>query len=139
MMTLGKQFGRIAAVAVAGLLAMAACGDGGGDVLAPFQPQVSTATDNFQFQVTGLTGVSLSRDYTWVTTGTRVDVNQATQLTGGSATVAIFDAANTQVYSQSLAANGTFQSNVGSTGTWRIRLDLVNARGNVNFRVQKHP
>ncbi|HET7463508.1 MAG TPA: hypothetical protein VFJ82_19805 [Longimicrobium sp.] len=62
-----------------------------------------------------------------------------TPLTGGSATVAIFDAANTQVYSRTLAANGTFQSNAGSTGTWRIRLELVNARGNVNFRVQQHP
>jgi hypothetical protein len=83
--------------------------------------------------------VNLSRDYAWVTTGTRVDVNQAAQLTGGSATVTIFDAANTQVYAQSLAANGTFQSNAGTTGTWRIHVDMANARGNVNFRVQKHP
>ena len=123
----------------AGVLALGACGDGGGDVLGPFQPQVSTVTDNFQFQVTGLTGIDLSRNYNWVTTGTRVDVNQATQLTGGSATVTIYDAANTQVYSQSLTANGTFESNPGSAGTWRIHLDLVDARGTVNFRVQKHP
>jgi len=100
---------------------------------------VSTVTDNFQFQVTGLTGVTLSRDYGWVTTGTRVDVNQATHLTGGSATVTIYDAVNTQVYSKSLGANGTFQSNSGTAGTWRVHLDMVSARGNVNFRVQKHP
>ena len=132
-----KPFGRIAFAC--GVLALAGCGSGGSDVLAPFQPQVSTAADNFQFQVTGLTGVNLSRNYSWVTTGTRVDVNQATQLTGGSAVLTIYDAANTQVYAQSLAANGTFQSNAGSAGTWRIRLDLANARGSVNFRVQKHP
>ena len=123
----------------AAVLALGGCGGSTVDVLGPFQPQVSTATDNFQFQVTGLTGVNLSRDYAWVTTGTRVDVNQATQLTGGSAVVTIYDAANTQVYLQALAANGTFQSNPGSSGTWRIHLDLVDARGNVSFRVQKHP
>jgi hypothetical protein len=122
----------------AGVLALPGCSEGG-DVLAPFQPQVSAAADNFQFQVTGLTGVNLSRSYAWVTTGTRVDVNQATQLTGGTATVTIYDAANAQVYAQSLAANGTFESNAGSAGTWRIHLELASARGNVNFRVQKHP
>lgn len=125
-------------VGAAALLALAACGSST-DVLAPFQPQVSTAADNFQFQVTGLTGVSLSRDYAWTTTGTKVDVNQATSLTGGSATVTIYDAANTQVYTKDLTANGTFQSNAGTTGAWRIHLVLSNARGSVNFRVQKHP
>ncbi|HET7228558.1 MAG TPA: hypothetical protein VFJ16_01015 [Longimicrobium sp.] len=137
MTRLGKHCAR--AAAVAGVLAALGCGGGGGDILAPFQPQVSAATDNFQFQVTGLTGIDLTRDYAWPTTGTRVDVNQATQLTGGSATVTLYDAANTQVYAHDLTANGTFQSSAGSTGTWRIRLNLVNARGNVNFRVQKHP
>jgi hypothetical protein len=123
-------------MALAATLALGACENGAVDVLAPFQPQVSTAPDNFQFQVTGLTGVNLSRDYAWVTTGTRVDVNQATQLTEGSATVTVYDAADTPVYQQSLDANGTFVSNSGTPGGWRIHLDLVGARGDVNFRVQ---
>ncbi|HET7462700.1 MAG TPA: hypothetical protein VFJ82_15705 [Longimicrobium sp.] len=133
-----KRWVRRRTLALAAVVAAAACG-GAGDPLGPFQPQVGNAADNFQFQVTGLTGVTLTRDYSWVTTGTRVDVNQATQLTGGTAAIEVTDAAQAVVYSKDLAANGTFQSSAGVAGTWRIRLLLNGARGTVNFRVQKHP
>ena len=123
----------LSAVAV---LALPACGD---DPLAPFEPEVSSSADNFQFQATGLTGVTLTREYAWQNTGTKADVNQATQLTGGSATLQVLDAAGTQVYSRSLADNGTFETNAGTAGGWRVRVSLANARGTVNFRVQKHP
>ena len=119
-------------------LAPPAC-SGSGDVLAPYQPQIANVTDNFQFQVTGLSGVTVAREYTWTNTGQKADVNQATQLNGGNAVLTVRDAALTQVYSQSLAANGTFQTLTGTPGTWRIRVELANATGTVNFRVQKHP
>jgi hypothetical protein len=120
----------------AAVLALPACED---NTLAPFEPQISNAADNFQFQVTGLTGVTLTREYPWQNSGARADVNQATQLTGGTATLQVLDAAGTQVYSRSLTDNGTFETSAGTAGSWKVRVVLSAARGTVNFRVQKHP
>ena len=127
------------AIAAAALLAGAGGAGCDGDPLGPFQPEVANAADNFQFQATGLTGVTLTREYTWQNSGTKADVNQATALGGGTATLQVRDAAGTQVYSRSLTDNGTFETAAGAAGAWTIRLSLVDARGTVNFRVQKHP
>lgn len=113
---------------------------GGGNVLSPqFQPQVNNVTDNFQFQATGVTKVTQTLNYTWQNTGTAASVNQATTLTAGSATLNIFDASGTQVYTRSLTENGTFATSSGTTGNWRINLVLSNYSGTLNFRVQKNP
>jgi hypothetical protein len=121
----------------AALLAATAC-SGGGDVLARFQPQIGNATDSFHFQVTGLNGVSATKEYTWTNTAQKVDVSPATQLTGGTATVTVYDAALTQVYAGKLAGNGTFESITGQPGAWRVRVELENASGTVSFRVAAH-
>ena len=102
-----------------------------------FQPQIVNQTDNFSLQATNVTGVTQTLPYTWQNTGTSANVNQATQLTGGSATLTILDASNQQVYSNSLTANGTFPTLSGTTGGWTIRLVLNDFRGTINFRVQK--
>jgi len=118
-------------------LALAA-GCGGESALNPaFQPQVSNLPDNFQFQSTGVTGVTETLPYTWQNTGTVANVNQATTVTAGSATLTIRDAAGTQVYSRNLADNGTFPTNAGTTGAWTIQIVLANMNGTINFRVQK--
>ena len=116
------------------LVLLAACGD---DTLAPFQPEVATPVDNFQFQVTALSNVSATVEYSWQNTGTSANVNQSTSLASGTATVTIRDAAGAVVYTRSLAENGTFQTSVGQAGTWRIRVAMDRAYGAVNFRVQK--
>ena len=102
-----------------------------------FQPQIINLTDSFSLQATNVTGVSQSVQYTWQNTGTGANVNQATQLTGGSATLTILDASNQQVYTNSLTANGTFPTLSGASGNWTIRLLLTNCNGTLNFRVQK--
>jgi hypothetical protein len=102
-----------------------------------FQPQIVNQTDSFSFQATDVTGVSQTVQYTWQNTGTSANVNQATVLTGGSATITVLDAANQQVYSNSLTANGTFSTSNGTSGNWTIRLVLTNVRGTLNFRLQK--
>lgn len=123
---------RLLVALVAGIFA-AACSD----PLAPFQPEVSNVADNFQFQVTGLDGITVIRDYTWTNSGTSANVNQASSLIGGQGSLTIYDAQGTQVYAKDLTANGTFQTSAGTTGAWKIRVALSNARGSVNFRVQK--
>ena len=105
--------------------------------LAPFQPQINNVADNFQFQATGVKNVSSTFTYTWSNSGDSATVNQATTVTGGSATLTISDNNGTQLYSQSLSANGTFGMTKGLHGSWTIRVVFTNYSGTVNFRVQK--
>jgi hypothetical protein len=116
------------------LVAQTGCGE---DSLAPFEPAVTNATDNFQFQATGLTGVTTTVAYTWQNTGTAATVNQSSAIPLGTGVLTIGDAAGTQVYSASLNASGTPTTATGVAGAWTIRVELVNAQGTVNFRVQK--
>jgi hypothetical protein len=116
---------------------MTGCGGEGGLLNPQFQPQITNATDNFQFQTTAVTGVTQTLNYTWQNTGTRATINQACAITQGTATVTIRDAAGTQVYQSNLAANGTFQSTAGQAGAWIIVVAVNNVSGTLNFRVQK--
>jgi hypothetical protein len=113
-----------------------ACGNSTGP-LARYQPQINNATDNFQFQATGVTNVTWTYTYTWPNSGDSATVNQSTTVSGGSATLQILDHNGTQVYAQSLAANGTFGVTKGVAGNWTIRVVFTNYSGTVNFRVQK--
>jgi hypothetical protein len=104
--------------------------------LAPFQPQINNVADNFQFQATGVTNVTWTYTYKWSNSGDSATVNQATTITGGSATLTISDN-NGTLYSQSLSANGTFGMTKGLHGSWTIKVVFTNYSGTVNFRVQK--
>jgi hypothetical protein len=117
-------------------LAIAACSDSSGP-LAPFQPQINNAPDNFQFQATGVTNVTWTYTYTWANSGTSASVNQSTTVTSGAATVTVLDANGVQVYTRSLSADGTFPTAAGATGNWTIRVVFTDYHGTVNFRVQK--
>jgi len=121
-------------IAAVSLLLAAGCGS---DALAPFQPQINNAPDNFQFQATGLTNVTTTVQYTWSNTGTTATVNHSSAVTGGSATLTIRDANGTQVYSGPLVASANPTTSAGIAGAWTIRVDLVNTSGTLNFRVQK--
>lgn len=115
------------------LLLLAACSNS----LAPFQPEINNATDNFQFQATGLTGVTFSHTYTWENTGTAATVNHSSAVSYGVTSLVIRDANGTQVYSDSLKASGTPATATGAAGAWTIRVDLTTVSGTLNFRVQK--
>ena len=107
------------------------------DSLAPFQPEVSNVADNFQLQATGVTNVTDTFEYTWQNSGTTANVNQATIVSSGTAQLTILDATGAQVYTRSLADNGTFVTTAGATGAWKIRMVLTNYSGTLNFRAQK--
>ena len=129
-----QHVARIAVVAA--LVAAAACGNGTGP-LAPFQPQINNAPDNFQFQATGVTNATWTYTYTWSNTGDSATVNHSTTITGGSATITIFNRDGTQLYSQPLKPSATEGMTKGLAGTWTIRIVFTNYSGTVNFRVQK--
>lgn len=111
-----------------------ACND---NPLSPFQPEVTNAQDNFQFQATGITNVTATVSYNWQNTGTIANINQSCAITGGSAVLTVFDADTVQVYTRNLADNGTYSTASGATGSWIIRVALTNLSGTLNFRAQK--
>lgn len=118
------------------LMLAAACSNNTGP-LAPFQPQITNAADNFQFQATGVTNVTWTFTYAWSNSGDSATVNQATTMTAGSATLTIYDNNGTQLYTQALSANGTFGMTKGLHGSWTVKVVFTNYSGTVNFRVQK--
>ncbi len=124
------------AMGLAALAAVAAaCGSSTG--LAPFQPQITNAADNFSFQATGVTNASGTYTYQWSNSGDSATVNQATTITAGTATLTLFDANGTQVYSTSLSGNGTFGVMKGVAGTWTVKVVLTGYSGTINFNAQK--
>ena len=108
-----------------------------GDPLAPFQPEVTNAADNFQLQATGVTRVTHSRIYTWQNSGTRATVNHSTTTTGGTTRIIIRDAADAVVYDKALSPSLTEATTAGTAGAWHIEMVLTNYSGTLNFRVQK--
>jgi outer membrane biogenesis lipoprotein LolB len=121
------------------LFLLAGCGGSNNNALNPqFQPQVANLPDTFQFQSTGVTGVTQSLHYGWQTSGTAASINQASTLTAGTATVTISDMNGKVVYTGDLSANGTFASTTGAgPGLWSIDVVLKGYSGTLNFRVQK--
>jgi hypothetical protein len=122
-------------LALAALLA-AGCDNGTSPGI---QPEVTNAPDNFQFQVTALRDYTQTLSYGWTNGGAAASVNQASTVTEGSATLVVLDPDGREVYSRSLAANGTFATTAGRPGGWTIRVVLARATGTLNFRVQKRP
>ena len=117
------------------ILMHVACGGGG--TITQFQPEVRNLTDSFEFQVTSAKNVTQTLQYNWENTGTAGNVNQASSITKGSATLTIRDPQDTLVYTRNLAENGTFVTNAGVAGTWKIQVTLSGLDGTINFRVQK--
>lgn len=105
--------------------------------LAAFQPQISNSPDDFQFQATGVTNVSATVNYSWSNSGTQGTVNHSSTVDSGSATVYVYDASDSLVYTNGLVASLNEPTQSGLAGTWRVRVVLTNCYGTLNFRVQK--
>lgn len=119
------------------LFALASVDACGSDSLNPFQPQISSPTDNFQLQATGVADVTATTTYAWVNTGTRASVNHSTTTTAGTTMVVIKDAAGFVVYSRALSPSLNETTLTGQPGSWTIQLTLQKYSGTLNFRVQK--
>lgn len=119
----------------AACIALAACSD---PVTAPGRdPEIINATDNFQYQISDIRSFSGTQVYTWQNSGTTAKVNQSAAISSGTATLVIRDANGTQVYSRSLADNGTFVSSAGVAGSWTVSVTYASVDATVNFRVDK--
>ena len=119
------------------VMALAACSDA---ATSPGRdPQIVNATDNFQYQISDIRAFSGNQVYTWQNSGTTAKVNQSAAITSGAVSLVLRDANGTQVYSRSLADNGTFVSSAGVAGTWTVVVSYATADAPVNFRVDKAP
>lgn len=122
------------AVAIVCMCIASSCDD---NTLAPFQPEITNAPDDFQLQATGVRRVSTTLNYEWQNSGNQANVDHSTTTTTGSATLTIRDAADKIVYDADLVPSRTDTTDTGATGTWKLRLILSNYSGTLNFRVQK--
>lgn len=131
MRTSSRRFAHIVALPMALLLASCI------DPLAPFSPEITNATDNFQLQATGVVGVTSILTYAWVNTGTRATINHSTTTTAGSAVLSVRDAAGIIVYDKALVPSLNEPTSSGTAGTWTIQLRMSDYNGTLNFRAQK--
>ena len=124
----------ILSIAIVCVLAFNRCAN---DSLAPFQPEVTNATDNFQLQATGVKRVTATKNYSWTNTGVQATINHSTTTTFGTARLIVKDNGGAVVYDRALAPSLSDTTLVGASGTWTISLVLNNYSGTLNFRVQK--
>jgi hypothetical protein len=104
------------------------------------QPQITNNTDAFSYQLTNLTDVTGTYDYTWQNTGTVARVTHASNAgAAGTAILTLRDAAGAQVYSGALVSSGQpLSSPAGVAGAWTIRLVFTNySNAQVNLAVAK--
>jgi hypothetical protein len=101
------------------------------------QPEIINVADNFQYQVSNVRNYTGTASYTWQNTGIQATVNQATSVTAGTVFLVLLDADGVEVYSRSLAENGTFHTATGVAGAWTIRVSYTGASATVNFRADK--
>lgn len=120
-------------IAVAATCVLAGCSD----PLAPFNPEVSNASDTFALQATAVTGVSDTRSYTWTNTGARATINHSTKTTAGSVQLIIQDGAGTVVYDKALVPSLNEPTMSGRAGTWTVRVRMTGYSGTINFSAQK--
>ena len=118
-------------------LALAACSDA---ATSPGrEPQIVNVTDNFQYQISDIRAFSGNQVYSWQNSGTTAKVNQSAAVTSGAVSLVLRDANGTQVYSRSLADNGTFVSGTGVPDIWTVQVSYSTADATVNFRVDMAP
>lgn len=102
------------------------------------QPRIVNNIDTFEFQVSSMQNYSSIWRYNWTTTGTVAAVDQSCAVTGGTVTLRLLDANGTVVYTRNLGQDGSFTSDPGTTGQWRVEISLQKCSGTLNFRVQKN-
>ena len=102
------------------------------------QPEIINNIDTFEFQVSSVENYTGVWRYDWTTTGTIVNVDQSSAVTGGTVILRILDSNGTEVYSRDLTEGGSFTTEAGTTGQWSLEVGLVNGSGTLNFRTEKN-
>ena len=111
---------------------LAAC-----DPAASFEPQVNSDSRRFALAAANVTSVTSSFTFDWVNPATSAIVRDSTTTTSeGCASVRIYDATGTLVYSMALLPRFIRQTATGVAGTWTIEVTMTGYSGTVNFRLE---
>jgi len=116
---------------------MTSCSKSQNNSLANFQPEIANVADNFQLQASNVTQVTTTIDYDWSNSGTMATIDKSGVLTAGTAKISLLDKNGTTVATSDLKVTGNETSAIGVSGIWKIRLELSQFNGTLNFRVQK--
>ena len=111
------------------------CGD---DPTSSRVPDITNTKDNFHFELKEAQSLDTTITYWWQMEGTTANINQNSDIKGGTAAVLIEDAADQQVYHTDLTEDGSFASSFGAEGGfWKIRFTLSKFSGSIDFRAQR--
>ena len=122
-------------LAMGAVLAMA-CGSD--NAVAPkYQPQVvNTPNVAFSFQATGLSNVDDVVAYNWSVSSGDIIIHPSTATSSGTITLRIKDATGAIVYDGDVPPSGDIDLPAAAAGTWKVRVELVNYTGTINFALQ---
>jgi len=111
------------------------CGD---DPVSSNKPEVVSELDNFHFRLVDAKNLDTSISYWWRFDGTSANIDQSSEIKGGTATVTVEDASNRQVYQTDLRTNGSFVTEFGAEGAfWIIRFIVRDFSGTIDFRARR--
>ena len=105
------------------------------DTVSPYAPTVKDTVNYFEYSVP-VNGVTTTSRYFWETTGTAATVNLMSTVTGGTATMTIFDDDSAVIFTHAVDGSGPVGTGSGTAGFWRIVVELTNASGSLHFIVQ---
>ena len=101
-------------------------------------PAITNNTDDFQWQLSGASNFSTNGGYTWRNSGTQARITVNNSLSAGTGTITVRDSGGRIVFTGSYTNNGTFTSDTGPTGEWRIEMAPSGVSGSMSFRVQRN-
>ena len=101
------------------------------------RPIVINQLDNFHLQFTDIKNLDTTLYYYWQMEGTSANIDQSATILGGQASVSVEDSSRVVVYQTDLRENGSFVTQSGLRGSWRIRFTLTDFSGMIDFRARR--
>ena len=123
--------------ALAALGAMALIAPGCDDPVSSYKPRIVNQTDVFHLILEDAQEVDTTAYYYWRNDGSSANIDQLADIKQGQVTIYIEDPDKFRVYSTDMRQNGSFVTQAGVPGVWRIRVALTDFSGLFDFRAQR--
>jgi hypothetical protein len=107
------------------------------DPVSSYDPILVNDTDNFHLVLKDAKSVDTVVYYYWSNDGSSANIDQAADIKGGQITITIDDHDLVRVYSTDFKQSGSFTTQPGVPGLWRIRVSLADFSGLADFRAQR--
>jgi len=107
------------------------------DPVSSYDPVVANQPDNFHLVVKDVDKADTTVYYWWRMNGTTANIDQTSDIKGGSVSIIVDDNDRVVVYTTDLRETGSFITNPGQPGSWRVQVRLSNFSGLFDFRLQR--